>query len=113
MKFLRRGHLSLGLVDGELYSVPNELETLVLYYNKTLFEEQGWEPPTTIDELMALSEVVAAEGIIPFSHANAEWRPSNEWFVGEFLNHVAGPDNVYLALDRTEILGRSRIRRID
>ena len=90
--------LSLGMVDGELYSVPHELETLILYYNKTLFEEKGWEAPTTIDELMALSEQIAAEGIIPFSHANAEWRPSNEWFVGEFLNHVAGPDNVYLAL---------------
>lgn len=90
--------LSLGEVDGQLYSVPHELETLILYYNKTLFEEKGWEPPTTIDELMALSEQIAAEDIIPFSHANAEWRPANEWFVGEFLNHAAGPDNVYLAL---------------
>ena len=90
--------LSLGIVDDKLYSVPHELESLILYYNKTLFEENGWEPPTTIDELMALSEQIAAADIIPFSHANAEWRPSNEWFVGEFLNHVAGPDNVYLAL---------------
>ena len=90
--------LSLGKVDGELYSIPNELETLVLYYNKTVFDEYGWEPPTTIDELMAVSEAAAAEGLIPFAHANAEWRPSNEWFVGEFLNHVAGPDAVYQAL---------------
>ena len=90
--------LSLGLVEGELYSVPNELETLVLYYNKTLFEENGWDPPTTIEELMALSEQIAAADIIPFAHANAEWRPTNEWFVGEFMNHVAGPDAVYLAL---------------
>src|SRR5690606_24686559 len=86
--------LSLGLVDGELYSIPHELETLILYYNKTLFEENGWTPPTTMDELMALSEEIAAAGIIPFSHANAEWRPANEWFAGEFLNHVAGPDAV-------------------
>jgi raffinose/stachyose/melibiose transport system substrate-binding protein len=35
--------LDLGKVDGQLYSIPNEVETLVLYYNKTLFEEQGWE----------------------------------------------------------------------
>ncbi|MBW3671941.1 MAG: extracellular solute-binding protein, partial [Acidobacteria bacterium] len=33
--------LNLGKVDGKLYSIPNELETLVLYYNKTLFEEKG------------------------------------------------------------------------
>jgi len=90
--------LSLGLVEGELYSVPHELETLILYYNKTLFEEKGWTPPKTTDELMTLSQQVADAGIIPFSHANAEWRPSNEWFVGEFMNHVAGPDAVYQAL---------------
>jgi raffinose/stachyose/melibiose transport system substrate-binding protein len=90
--------LSLGSVDGVLYSLPAELETLILYYNKTLFEQNGWEPPTTIEELMTLSEEIAAAGIIPFAHGNAEWRPSNEWFVGEFLNHVAGPQAVYEAL---------------
>lgn len=90
--------LNLGLVDGKLYSLPHELESLVLYYNKTLFEENGWEPPRTIEEMMALSEEIAAADIIPFSHANAEWRPSNEWFVGEMLNHVAGPQKVYEAL---------------
>ena len=90
--------LSLGSVDGTLYSLPSELETLILYYNKTLFEANGWTPPTTIDELVALSEQIAAAGIVPFSHGNADWRPTNEWFVGEFMNHIAGPQAVYEAL---------------
>jgi raffinose/stachyose/melibiose transport system substrate-binding protein len=90
--------LNLGRVGGKLYSVPHELETLVLYYNKTLFEQQGWQPPKTMDELMTLAEKIQAAGIIPFGHANAEWRPANEWFVGEYLNHVAGPQLVYDAL---------------
>ena len=90
--------LNLGMADGKLYSIPNEIETLVLYYNATLFEENGWEVPKTLDELMALAHTVADAGIIPFAHANAEWRPANEWFVGEFLNHGAGPDKVYSAL---------------
>jgi raffinose/stachyose/melibiose transport system substrate-binding protein len=90
--------LSLGEVEGQLYSLPAELETLILYYNKTLFEEKGWEPPKTTDELMALAEQIEAEGVIPFGHGNSEWRPANEWFVGEFLNHVAGPQKVYEAL---------------
>jgi raffinose/stachyose/melibiose transport system substrate-binding protein len=90
--------LSLGKVDGKLYSLPDEVETLVLYYNKTLFAEKGWTPPKTIDELVALAAQVKEAGIIPFGHANSEWRPANEWFVGEFLNHVAGPQKVYEAL---------------
>ena len=82
------GSLDLGMADGQLYSIPNEIETLVLYYNKTLFEQNEWQPPTTRDELMSLAEEVEAAGIIPFAHSNAEWRPANEWFVGEFLNHA-------------------------
>jgi raffinose/stachyose/melibiose transport system substrate-binding protein len=93
------GSLDLGMADGQLYSIPNEIETLVLYYNKTLFEQNGWEPPTTLDDLTALAEQVQAAGIVPFANSNAEWRPANEWFVGEFLNHSAGgPQKVYDAL---------------
>jgi len=93
------GSLDLGTADGQLFSIPNEIETLVLYYNKTLFEQNEWQPPTTQDELLALAEEVNAAGIIPFANANAEWRPANEWFVGEMLNHTAGgPQLVYDAL---------------
>jgi raffinose/stachyose/melibiose transport system substrate-binding protein len=87
--------LALGLVDGKLYSVPNEVETLVLYYNKTLFEANEWTPATTMDELMTLAQTIQDAGIIPFAHGNAEWRPANEWFVGEFFTQIAGPQKVY------------------
>jgi len=75
--------IDLGKVDDTLYSIPNQVETLALFYNKTLFEENGWTPPKTIDELMALSEEIAAADIIPFAHGNQEFRDANEWFVGE------------------------------
>jgi raffinose/stachyose/melibiose transport system substrate-binding protein len=90
--------LSLGLVNGKLYSIPDQVETLVLYYNKTLFEENGWQPPKTIDEMMSLAGQIKDAGLIPFAHGNQEWRPANEWFVGEMLNHGAGPQKVYEAL---------------
>jgi raffinose/stachyose/melibiose transport system substrate-binding protein len=93
--------LSLGVVNGTLYSLPYEAETLVLYYNKTLFQSKGWEVPTTMAALMTLSQTVHDAGIIPFAHCNQEWRPANEWFVGEFFNHVAGPQKVYEALTGT------------
>ena len=87
--------LDLGRVDGGLYSLPTQQETMVVYYNKTLFDEKGWELPETLDELTALSEQIAAEGTIPFAHGNQEWRPANHWYLGEFLNQVAGPQKVY------------------
>ena len=93
--------LDLGKVDGKLYSIPNEVETLVLYYNKTLFEKQGWTAPKTMDEMIALGKTVKDAGLIPFAHCNQEWRAANEWYVGEFINHVAGPEKVYAALTGT------------
>jgi raffinose/stachyose/melibiose transport system substrate-binding protein len=90
--------LDLGKVDGKLYTIPAEVETMVLYYNKTLFEANKWPIPKTMDDLVALVKTIKAAGIIPFAHANAEWRPANEWFVTSMFSNVAGPQKVYDAL---------------
>ncbi len=90
--------LDLGKVNGKLVAIPSEIETLLLYYNKTLFDAQGWTPPKTLDEMMTLAGTINDAGTIPFAHTNAEWKPANEWYIGEFLNHGAGPDKVYQAL---------------
>lgn len=90
--------LDIGSVKGTLYSLPQELETVVLYYNKTLFEEKGWEPPQTIDELVTLAEKIQKEGVTPFAGQAGECKACNEWYFGQFVNHVAGPDKVYEAL---------------
>ena len=90
--------LNLGRVEGTLYSLPQELETIILWYNKTLFEKQGWTPPTTLDELDALATKIQAAGIIPFGGQAGECQACNEWYFTEFVNKIAGPDKVYKAL---------------
>jgi raffinose/stachyose/melibiose transport system substrate-binding protein len=90
--------LELGRVDGLLYSLPTEVKTFVLWYNKVLFEEKGWEPPVTMDELIALAEEIDAAGIIPFAGGTAECPKCLEWYFGEFISHIAGPEKVYQAL---------------
>ncbi|MBR5356026.1 MAG: extracellular solute-binding protein, partial [Lachnospiraceae bacterium] len=46
-------------------------------YNKTIFAELGLEVPTTIDELETVCETLIANGIIPFTLANAsKWTGS-------------------------------------
>lgn len=90
--------LNLGRINGNLYSLPQELETVVLYYNKTLFEEKGWEPPKSMDELVALADQIHAEGIIPFAGQAGECQACNEWYFTEFVNKIAGPEKVYRAL---------------
>ena len=63
------------MANGKLYSIPSEIETLVLYYNKTLFEQNGWEPPKTLDELTALAEQIDAAGVIPFAQRERRVAP--------------------------------------
>ncbi len=87
-----------GIVANELYSIPVTYESMVLFYNKTVFDENGWEVPTTADELWSLAEQSAEMGLVPFPYGNATWQPSNEHLMGIYLNNYAGPENVYAAL---------------
>lgn len=90
--------LEMGRYDDKLYALPKTYETLGLFYNKTLFEKNGWKAPTNLDELEALADKMLEAGITPFAAGNADWRGANEWFVTLALNAVAGPENMNKAL---------------
>ncbi|HUN10473.1 MAG TPA: extracellular solute-binding protein [Aggregatilineales bacterium] len=87
-----------GILNGELYSIPLTFESMILMYNKTLFEENGWTAPTTFEELQAIAEAAQAQGINPFGYGNSGFQPANEHVVGVYLNNYAGAENVYAAL---------------
>ncbi|MCY3945885.1 MAG: extracellular solute-binding protein [Anaerolineaceae bacterium] len=87
-----------GQLGGVLYSIPLTYESLVLFYNKTVFEENGWEAPTTFEEFEAIVAAAQDIGIYPLAYGNATWQPSNEHLMGMYLNAYAGRENVYKAL---------------
>src|SRR5690554_2758351 len=90
--------LDVGIVDGKLVMLPAEYETLIVYYNKSLFDEHGWELPTDRASLEAFAVEAQAQGVTPFAAGNASWPDATEWYVSAYLNQVAGPDNLYDAL---------------
>jgi len=87
-----------GILDGKLYSLPLTYESMILFYNKTLFDKKGWTVPNNATDFWKLTQTIADAGIHPFSYSNSSWKPSNEHLVGVYLNNVAGADNVYKAL---------------
>ncbi|MCY3905809.1 MAG: extracellular solute-binding protein [Anaerolineaceae bacterium] len=87
-----------GQLGGVLYSIPLTYESLVLFYNKTVFEENGWEAPATFEEFEAIVAAAQDIGIYPLAYGNATWQPSNEHLMGMYLNAYAGRENVYKAL---------------
>lgn len=48
------------------YIVPYMANAAGILYNREMFEEHGWEIPTTWNELLSLCEEIKAEGILPF-----------------------------------------------
>jgi raffinose/stachyose/melibiose transport system substrate-binding protein len=90
--------LELGTFDGKLYALPKTYETMGLWYNKTLFDQNGWAAPKTISELETIADAVKAMGMVPFGAGNADFRGASSWYVNLVLNSVAGPDNLYKAI---------------
>ncbi len=64
--------------DGKMLAIPfGGLSGCDIYYNKTIFKDLGLEVPQTIDELEDVCDTLKANGITPFSLANAsKWTGS-------------------------------------
>ena len=87
-----------GVFNGEFYSAPKTFESMIMLYNKTLFEENGWSVPTTLSEYEDVASKIKAAGMNVFAYGSTGWQPTHEHLVGMYLNSYAGPDNVYKAL---------------
>lgn len=62
-------------VDGKLLGFSTwGVDWEGILYNKTMFEENGWEVPTTWDEFVALCDTIQAAGITPlYEGINGVW----------------------------------------
>ncbi len=54
--------------DGVTYYAPMFYSPCGLFYNAGLFKEKGWDVPTTWDEMWALGDMAAEEGIALFTY---------------------------------------------
>lgn len=54
--------------QGKTYMLPYFFSMLGWWYNKDLFEKNGWKPPRTWSELLALCEKIKAKGIAPITY---------------------------------------------
>ncbi|GAA3209829.1 ABC transporter substrate-binding protein [Dactylosporangium siamense] len=84
--------------DGKLYALPMRVDTMLLYFNKTLFEKQGWKQPTDRASLEGLAAEAMGKGIVPFGSSNVDWKAAGEWLMTVFWNHFSGPDALRQAL---------------
>ncbi|NMD38449.1 MAG: carbohydrate ABC transporter substrate-binding protein [Christensenellaceae bacterium] len=85
-------------INGKLYSLPNAILIGGLFYNKELFAEKGWEPPTTMEEMEAIMDQAIADGMYALAAGNKGWKPCNDHFSSMIINHTISPSAFYNAL---------------
>lgn len=62
--------------DGNQYFVPVSYYPWAVFYRPSVFEENGWTEPTTLDELNTLMEEMQGKNITPFAFAAKDaWAP--------------------------------------
>jgi raffinose/stachyose/melibiose transport system substrate-binding protein len=72
--------------SGNLYGVSPTAEVVGVYYNKTLFEANGWVVPTTFDEFEALLATIKAAGVTPISFGSLDgWNAIHEFSAVQHL----------------------------
>lgn len=87
-----------GTVDGTLYSMTSGVSTVGVFYNKKVLADNGWELPTTIEELENVMDQALAKGMYASVTGNKGWKPVNENYASMFLTHIAGPETMYKCL---------------
>ena len=79
--------------DGDITCIPDSWEGMVLYWNNDILEKEGWEVPTTYEELLAISSEVRDRGYIAPMHLGTSGLPRlNEWWETALLGAYAGGD---------------------
>jgi multiple sugar transport system substrate-binding protein len=56
--------------DGQLYFVPWTYYCWGIHYRPSVFEENGWTPPESMEDLMALASNMQDAGLVPFALGN-------------------------------------------
>ena len=60
--------LELLTINGAVVSVPAVTNTVIVYYNKGIFQQHGLEVPNTLEELKKIGAALNAKGIMPIAY---------------------------------------------
>ncbi|MFC5816324.1 ABC transporter substrate-binding protein [Nonomuraea harbinensis] len=63
-------------VDGKQYFIPFTYYPWAVFYRKSVWEEKGYEPPKTLDELTALAKKMQGDDLVPIAFADKDGWPA-------------------------------------
>lgn len=89
-------------VDGKVYGIPYAKDVIAVMYNKTMFDENGWEVPSNKQEWLDLCDTIAATGMTPMINGLKDGWPINDE-IAPFMHglYVNNPD-IFKQIDSGE-----------
>ncbi|MFB4162504.1 ABC transporter substrate-binding protein [Alteribacillus sp. JSM 102045] len=79
--------------EGNIYSVPVNIHRgNVIFYNMSVLEEHGLEPPTTFDEFFEVAEELEAAGVTPLALGDKESWTATQIFENVLLGTLGAED---------------------
>jgi multiple sugar transport system substrate-binding protein len=82
--------------DGKQYFVPEQNYPWAVFYRKSLWEQNGWTPPTTLDEMKALCTTIQGTGLVPIAFADKDGWPAMGTF--DIINMRTNGYDFHIAL---------------
>lgn len=78
-------------IDGKQYGLPlNGIQPVILYYNKSVFNKYGQQPPKTWDDLLNLVSTFKSKGVTPIALPGSQgW--TELMYLEYLLDRVGGP----------------------
>jgi raffinose/stachyose/melibiose transport system substrate-binding protein len=79
-------------IDGKIYAMPAEtVQPIVLYWNKTVFEKVGAQPPQSWGDIMSLVPKFNDAGVAPIS-LGGQSRWTNMMWLEFLFDRIGGPE---------------------
>lgn len=72
--------------DGEVYAIPTQQSTAIMYYNKAIFDEYNLEVPTTYDEYVQVCDALKENGVMPVALASTA---DDAWLVSQYIQQLS------------------------
>jgi raffinose/stachyose/melibiose transport system substrate-binding protein len=79
--------------SGVVSCQPNQVEEVGIFYNKTLFDQNGYAQPKTLDELKTIMDGFKAKGITPLAFGDQPKWPAGHQF-SMALSNIVGREGL-------------------
>ena len=92
LKNISKDALPAVSIDGKVYGVPVDLQTIGVFYNKDVFAKYKLAVPTTYKEFIALADTLKAKGMAPFAHPYKDnWTVFVDFYADEYVARQDAP----------------------